>query len=74
MMGLVVIMLMVFQMCGELVLLGVGLQGMCGRGWRVMEDVCEDGMQNLGGKLALMFMRAHVWLGGSSGGGSDIFF
>ena len=40
----------------------------------IMEDVCEDGMQNLGGKLALMLMRAHVWLGGSSGGGSDIFF
>ena len=30
----------------------------------VMEDVCEDGMQNLGGRLMLMLMRACILVGG----------
>ena len=29
----------------------------------VMEDVCEDNMQNLGGRLVLMLMRAGILVG-----------
>ena len=29
-----------------------------------MEDVCEDGMQNLGGRLVSMLMRAGILVGG----------
>ena len=49
-----------------------------------MEDVCEDGMQNLGRRLVLMLIRAGILVGqvgvvavggdGNGGGGSDIFF
>ena len=30
----------------------------------VMEDVCGDGMRNLGGRLALMLMREGILVGG----------
>ena len=30
----------------------------------VMEDVCEDGMQNLGGRFVLMLMSAGILAGG----------
>ena len=29
----------------------------------VMEDVCDHGMQNLGGRLVLMLMRAGILIG-----------
>ena len=29
----------------------------------VMEDVCEDGMQNLAGKLVLMLIRGSILVG-----------
>ena len=29
-----------------------------------MEDVCEDGMRNLGGRLVSMLMRAGILVGG----------
>ena len=38
----------------------VGMEGDSGI---VMEDVCEDGMQNLGGRLVLMLMRAGYLVG-----------
>ena len=30
----------------------------------VMEDVCEDGMRNLGGRLVSMLMRTGILVGG----------
>ena len=41
-----------------------GCGGMRGDSGIVMEDVCEDGMQNLGGRLVLMLMRAGILVGG----------
>ena len=34
--------------------------GMQGDSGIVIEDVCEDGMQNLGGRLVMMLMRAGI--------------
>ena len=53
-----------------------GYGGMEGDNGIVMEDVCEDSMQNLGGRLVLMLMRAGIlragsWWCGSGGGGRD---
>ena len=38
--------------------------GMAGDSGIVMEDVCEDGMQNLGRRLVSMLMRAGILVGG----------
>ena len=41
-----------------------GCGGMKGDSGIVMEDVCEDGIQNLGGRLVSMLMRAGILVGG----------
>ena len=41
-----------------------GCGGMRGDSGIVMEDVCEDGMRNLGGRLVSMLMRAGILVGG----------
>ena len=41
----------------------MGTGGMEGDSGVIMEDVCEDGMQNLGGRLVLMLMRAGYLVG-----------
>ena len=38
----------------------MGAGGMAGGNGIVMEDVCEDGMRNLGGRLVSMLMRAGI--------------
>ena len=42
----------------------MGAGGMEGDSVIVMENVCEDGMENLGGRLILMLMRAGILVGG----------
>ena len=42
----------------------MGTGGMEGDSGVIMEDVCEDGMQNLGGRLVLVLMRAGILVGG----------
>ena len=42
----------------------MGAGGMEGDSGIVKEDVCEDGMLNLGGRLMLMLMRACILVGG----------
>ena len=43
----------------------MGTGGMEGDNGIVMEDLCEDGMQNLGGRLVLMLMRGGILRAGS---------
>ena len=38
--------------------------GMKGYSFIIMEDVREDDLQNLGGRLVLMLMRASILIGG----------
>ena len=40
-----------------------GCERMQGDSGIVIEDVCDDGMQNLGGRLVLMLMRAGILVG-----------
>ena len=40
-----------------------GCRGMQGDSGIVIEDVCEDVMQNVGGRLVLMLMRAGILVG-----------
>ena len=42
---------------------GDGIRGMEGNSSIVVEDVCEDDMQNLGGRLVLILMRAGILVG-----------
>ena len=42
----------------------MGAGGMAGDSGIVMEDVCEGGMWNLGGRLVSMLMRAGILVGG----------
>ena len=42
---------------------GDGIRGMEGNSSIVIEDVCEDDMQNLGGRLVLILMRAGILVG-----------
>ena len=42
---------------------GDGSRGMEGNSSIVIEDVCEDDMQNLGGRLVLILMRAGILVG-----------
>ena len=53
--------------------MGAGMEGGSGI---VMELVCENSMEILGGRPVLILMRAGIfcWWGGSGGGGNDIFF
>ena len=39
-------------------------EGVRGGSGIFMEDVCEDGMRNLGGRLVSMLMRAGILVGG----------
>ena len=42
---------------------GDGIRGREGNSSIVVEDVCEDDMQNLGGRLVLILMRAGILVG-----------
>ena len=42
----------------------MGVGGMGGDSGIIMEDVCEDGMQNLGARLVSMLLRAGILVGG----------